>query len=134
MSGFEIQKAVFAALAADATLTALGAEITDFGPRPDDGAAAFPYVEVGSILLAEMDTKNTNGFDAALRIHSYSNTGSAKQCRDIQSAIYAVLHKSEIPALGYNTVLMYRQDSDVMRTSTGAFHGVCDYRALFDAN
>ena len=133
MSTFPIQSAIYTALSGSAALISLGVEVTDFGPRPNDGAQPYPYVAIGSIILAEMDTKTSNGFDAAIRIHTHSNSGSAKQCREIQDAIYTALHRVDLTVSGFNAIQVYRVDSDITQAATGAFHGVCEYRALFDA-
>lgn len=134
MSGWAIQQALYSALTGHAGLTALVpvSSIVDFGPRVDDAAGIFPYVSFGSFVLADYDTDNTTGFDAAFRIHSYSDKGSSKECRQIQDAIYDALHLAEFPVSGYNTVIIYREDTDISQTSRGAFHGRCEYRCLLE--
>ena len=112
----------------------MGASIVDFGPTAEDASTIFPYVAVGEAHVGEMDTDDTDGFDVLMRIHSYSNTGSGKQVKDMQAAIYGELHHQELSITGFTTILIYREDSQVMRTSKGAFHGVCEYRALIDTN
>ena len=129
-SEFAIQTALFTVLSDDAALTAIGPDIVDFGRSVDDAATVFPFVEIGTIVLGESDTKNTTGFNAGLRIHTLSNSGSAKQTRDIQGAIYDALHRQDVSVTGFNSILLYREQSDVMRAASGAFHGVCEYRWL----
>lgn len=131
-SEFDIQAAIYSALSGSAELTALGPAIVDFGPTAEDGSTVYPYVTVGDILLGEFDTDDTNGFDVELRVHTWTNTGSAKLAKQIQGAIYGALHKADIEVPGFNLINIYREDSDVMKSSSGAHHGVCEYRALAD--
>jgi len=134
MSGWAIQQALFAALSNSAGVTSLCSTIRDYGPRVDDASGIYPYIGIGDIILTEMDTDTSNGFDAVFRIHIYSDQGGAKECRQISDAIYAVLHRQAFPVSGYNDILIYRMDSQIMQTSRGAFHGVDEYRALLDAS
>lgn len=130
----EVQKALHTALAADGTVSGLTKAIYDFAPQAADGGSggAFPYVEVGTILFNEMDTKTRNGFDFAARIHTRSRENSAKETKDIQGAIYDALHLQGLSVTGYDTILLRRETSDVMRAPDGSFHGVCEYRGLID--
>lgn len=131
---FEIQKALYTTLNGDAGVSALVSNIYDFAPQTADGAdaAVFPYIEIGTILVNEMDTKSRNGFDFAARIHTRSRSNSAKETKNIQGAIYDALHYQSPTVTGYGTILLMRENSDVMRTASGAFHGVCEYRGLID--
>lgn len=134
MSDFAVQEAIYNTVSQHPSVIATGATVVDFGPSADDGSTIFPYIAIGSFVLNEMDTGDTNGFEAAIRIHSYSDSAGAKECREMQGAIYEALHKAGLWATGFDSLLTYREDSRIMRTSSGAFHGVCEYRALLDAN
>lgn len=129
---FDLQQALYDTLSGLAALTAIGAAVVDFGPTDADASTIYPYVGIGQVFMGEWDTDDTAGFDALVRIHSYSNTGSAEQVKDMQGAIYAALHRQDLSVSGYETILCRREDSDVMRTSQGAFHGVCEYRIYLD--
>lgn len=125
---FEIQKALYSAL------TALGLRVYDSAPQAADGGstATFPYVEVGAIVLAPMDTKDRNGFDMAARIHTRSRSGSMKEAKDIQGQIYARLHHGDLTITGQSLILLRRETSDVTRAADGSFHGICEYRGLIE--
>lgn len=134
MSGWAIQQAVFTALSGASAVTSLCSTIRDFGPRADDASAIYPYIAIGDMILSEMDTDTSTGFDAVFRLHVYSDQGGARQCRQIQDAIYATIHRQTFAVTGYNDILIYRMDSQILQTSRGAFHGVDEYRALLDAS
>lgn len=129
---FEFQKALFSVLNGDAALSGLGVTVVDFGPSADDAATIYPYVAVGDANLAEWDTDDTTGFNGLVRVHTYSDSRSVKETKEIQGAIYAALHRQSLTVSGYDTILFRREDSDVNRTSRGAFHGVCEYRGYLD--
>ncbi len=134
MTAWAIQQAVYDKLTGAAAITSLvpAARIVDFGPRENDASAIYPYVSFGGLLLSEYDTDDTNGFDMALRLNTYSDQGGSMQCRQIQDAIYATLHLASLTVSGYNPIITYRVDTQIMQTSRGAFHGVCEYRSLLD--
>lgn len=130
MSGWAIQQALYSALSGASAVTDLCGTIVDFGPRAEDASGIFPYIAFGQFILGEWDTDRKDGFDVAVRIHTYSNAGGAKECRQIQDAIYSTLHRQAVAVTGYDDVLIYREDSQILQTTSGAFHGVCEYRAL----
>lgn len=131
---FETQKALYTALNGDAPLMALANAVYDFAPQVADGGdgGAFPYVEVGAIVFGEMDTKTRTGFDFVARIHTRSRSSSSKETKDIQGAIYNVLHLQDVVVANYDTILLRRETSDVTKVADGSFHGVCEYRGLID--
>ena len=130
----EIQKAVYTSLSGNATFAAKVAGIYDAAPQFADGgnAANFPFVTIGSIAPAEYDTQSKTGFDAVIRMHSFSRSSAMRQVKEIQGAAYDVLHLGSLTMTGYRLVIMRRETSDVQRDSDGSFHGVCDYRALIE--
>ena len=132
MSGWAIQQAIFSTLSSDDALIALCDTISDFGPRQDDASGIYPYIAFGDLILSEDDTDTTRGFDMSLRIHTYSDAGGTKECRQIQDAMYDLLHLSNLIVTGYNTVIIYREDSQILQTSRGAFHGIDEYRCLLE--
>lgn len=127
----EIQKALHTALSGLAALTGIGASVRDIGPRAEDGATIYPYVSVGFIALGEWDTDRDTGFDALMRVHSYSNTGSLAQVKTMQGAIYDALHRQPLSVTGFQTVLVRREDSFTQQLNSGVLHGVCEYRGYF---
>lgn len=132
MSEFAIQAGIYAAVNSIAEFSGMGVTVRDIGPRSTDGAGIYPFIKIGDIALAEMDTATSSGFDAAVRLHTHSNTGSMRQCKEIQALVYAALHKQSPAISGYNLINLYRENTDVREDSDGSIHGVCDYRALLE--
>jgi hypothetical protein len=129
---WEVQAALYRCLSVYAPLTDI-ATVYDVGPSVDDASAIYPYVAIGALMLGDFDTDTSTGFDATVRIHSWSNTGSTRQVRTMQSHIYNRLHRQPFLISGaFRDVLVYRENAQVMQDSTGALHGVCEYRAILD--
>ena len=128
MAEFETQAALFSAL------SAIDLRVYDSAPQQANGAslATFPYVEIGAIVMAPMDTKERNGFDFVARIHTRSRSASMKEAKEIQGAIYARLHHGDLTITGQRLILLRRETSDVTRAADGSFHGICEYRGLIE--
>lgn len=122
---FEIQRALFQAI------SALGFQAHDVAPQRS-GDEGFPFVEVGAIVLAPMDTKDRNGFDFVARVHTRSRAHDMGAVKEIQGALYARLHHGDLAITGYRTVLLRREMSDCIREAGGSLHGVCEYRGLIE--
>lgn len=124
----ELQRAIKTAL------TGAGLRVYDFAPQAADGASTgtYPYVEIGHIIASQWDTNTEDGFDVVCRIHTYSRSGSAMECRTIQGTIYDTLHKAAMAVTGQATIFLDREMSDCTRSPDGSFHGVCEYRALLE--
>lgn len=130
MSGeVAVQKAIYIALAA------LGLRVVDRGQKAEDGGTptAFPYVEVGYIVLNPYDTARETGFDYLARIHVRSRSGSLAEAKGIQGQIYARLHRGALNITGFNHILIQLERSDIVPTPDGSIHGVCEFRGLIEA-
>ena len=124
----EIQRALFA------KLTPTGLRIVDVGRQAPDGGSAtpFPYVEIGTIALAEFDTASETGFDFVARIHTRSRSAGKAEVKTIQGQLYATLHRATLTVAGANFISIARETSDVLDEPDGSFHGVCEYRGLVE--
>ena len=129
MSGeFAVQQALFSAL------SALGLRVVDRGRQQADGgdATAFPYVEIGFIVMNPFDTAPETGFDYLARIHVRSRSGGMAETKGIQGQIYDRLHRGPLTITGFNHILIQRERSEVLPVEDNQFHGVCEYRGLIE--
>jgi hypothetical protein len=128
MGEVAVQRALFNAL------SALGLNVVDRGAQAADGgdATVFPYVEVGFIVMNPYDTAGELGFDYLARIHVRSRSGGMLEAKTIQGQVYARLHRGALTVAGYNHILIQRERSEVLPTTDGQFHGVCEYRGLIE--
>lgn len=131
---WEYQRALFALL--DGAKLSLGvAGVHDTAPQADDGSniAVFPYIVMGQTLLTQLDTQTRNGFTATTRVHVYSRTGSMRECKQIQSGVYALLHRQPLTLTGFNAFELLRNDTECFSTQDGKIHGLCEYVGLVEA-
>lgn len=129
---WDLQEAVFNALSAG-SLGAAGIHAP--APQAADGGdpAPFPYVTIGRTLISEADTQTTNGFACQIRVHTYSRSGSMKECKVIQGKIYDALHRTPLTITGFNNFSLLREDTDCFPEGDGNVHGVCEFRALIES-
>ena len=73
-----------------------------------------------------------NGFAAQMRIHVFSRSGSMKEAKEIQAAIYSALHRQELTIAGFNNFSMLFEDSDCTAKGDGQIQGFSEFRALFE--
>jgi Protein of unknown function (DUF3168) len=125
---FALQKAVVAALRADAALGALiGTAIYDDPPRE----AAFPYVSLGAASLADGDTASERGYVHLFHLDIWSRQGGRKEVRAILGAIEAVLHDASLALDGHSLVNLRFEFADIFRDEDGeTMRGVVRYRAV----
>ena len=126
----ELQKAVVAALKADAALSALvGDRVYDRAPQ----RVVFPYVAIGEMQVLSDDVDCISGFEVYLTIHVWSRAYGRVECREISSAIYDVLHEAELNLNGLAFVEVRLRDmTDLADPDGESTHGVVTFRALID--
>jgi hypothetical protein len=129
MPAWPLQQAVFAALTADAALTALlgPGRILDDVPQ----GTAMPYVTLGPATLRDASTGTEDGTEHGLAIHVWSGARGKKETHAILSAIRAALHDRPLALTGHRLVNLRHQLSEVRRDPDGAtLHGLARFRAL----
>jgi len=130
---WEYQKAVFTAL--DLIKASLGVVgVYDTVPQSEDGGSnvPFPYIAMGNNFVTQLDTQTKNGFTFTTRIHTYSRTGSMKECKIIQGGIYAALHRQPLTVTGFNAFELLRSDTECFALQDGQIHGICEYIGLVE--
>jgi hypothetical protein len=129
MPSWSLQQAVFAALAADARLTALigPGRIWDDVPQ----GAALPYVTLGPVTTEDWSTGTEHGTEHLLAVHVWSGARGKKQAHEVLGAIQAALHDRPLSLAGHRLINLRHQRSDIRRTPDGrAIHGTIRFRAV----
>lgn len=122
----ELRKAVYTALNANGTLTAM-ASIYDGVPQD----TAPPYVDLGEADVDDWGTKTFDGGDHFLTLHVWSSYRGQKEAWDIIEQIRSTLHNASLSVTGHALVLIRHSASRVFRDINGQFfHGVTEFRAL----
>jgi hypothetical protein len=127
--GWDLQKAVYTALAADGPLLALlgGAHIHDAVPqRP-----AFPYVVIGEAQIRDWSTGTETGSEHMLMLHVWSRYGGKREAHEIADTVRAVLDGALLGLEGNRLVNLRHQYSELKRDEDGETqHGVLRFRAV----
>ncbi|MGQ5702737.1 DUF3168 domain-containing protein [Sandaracinobacteroides sp. A072] len=125
-ASLELQRALVAALTADAVLDASGLRLFD-GPPAD---ARPPYLSVGADVVTERGWKGGGGWD-----HRFSLT--LWETRDGLAAVKSVLAEVERVVLamprsfaGFRLVQLRLLRASVRRANRGWIQGVLEFRAL----
>jgi Protein of unknown function (DUF3168) len=123
-----LQKAVFAALAADGGVGALiGERIYDAPPR----AAAFPYLSFGEARTTDWSTGTETGAEHRVTFDVWSRERGKSECWTIMDAVQAVLHDASLALDGYQLVNLRFETADARRDPDGiTWHGVMRFRAV----
>jgi hypothetical protein len=126
---WELQKAVYGALVADAALVALlgGARIYDDVPR----GAAFPYITFGPGTTRDWSTGTEAGAEHLFTLRAWSKAGGEKEVHLVLEAIRAALHEASLTLDGHRLVSLRHETSDALRGADGeTYQGVARFRAV----
>jgi hypothetical protein len=123
-----LQKAVFAALVADADVGGLiGDRIYDAAPRN----ATFPYLSFGEASVLDWSTGTEEGAEHRLVLHIWSRERGKKESYGIMAAITPVLHDATLTLDGHRLVNLRFAFGDAGRDADGiTWHGVLRFRAV----
>ena len=123
-----LQKAVYAALVADAGVGALiGDRVFDAAPRN----AAFPYATFGDARAADWSTGTEAGAEHRLVLHVWSRERGKAECWATLEAIRNVLHDAALDLDGHALVNLRLEATDVGQDRDGiTWHGVARLRAV----
>ena len=128
-AGWDLQKAVYAALAADGTLTTLlgGAAIHDAAPQD----AAFPYIVIDQTQIRDWSTGAEPGAEHMLMLHVWSRYAGKRQAYEIADAVRAALDGAILGLEDHRLVNLRHQYSELKRDADGETqHGVLRFRAV----
>jgi hypothetical protein len=126
-----LQKAVFAALVADAEVAAtIGDRIHDAPPRN----VAFPYATFGDARIGDWSTGTEEGVEHRLILHVWSRERGKAECWAILEAIRAALQDAALDLDGHALVNLRFEAADVGQDRDGiTWHGVARFRAVTEA-
>ncbi len=129
MPAWSLQQSIFAALTADAALTALlgAGRILDDVPQ----GTALPYVTLGQTALRDASTSTEDATEHSLTVHVWSDARGKKETHAILAAIRSALHDQPLALVGHRLVNLRHELSEVRRDPDGAtLHGLARFRAL----
>lgn len=122
-----IQKAVYAALTGDATLTALITGVHDQVPQ----TRAFPYVTIGDDTYAEFASHTFDGVEGTLQVHTWTQSGGRASAHAIQQNIYRLLHENYFSIAGVSAIVMRWEFSEILvDPDTVTYHGIQRFKII----
>jgi len=124
-----LQQAIFAALSADAALTALlgPGRILDDVPQ----GTPLPYVTLGRMTAQDWSTGSEDGTEHVLTVHVWSGTRGKKQAHEILGAVRTALHDQPLAVAGHSLISLRHEHSDIRRDTDGeAIHATARFRAV----
>lgn len=127
--GWDLQKAAYAALKADSTLTTLLGNdwLYDAVPQATD----FPYVVIEQMRVNEWSTGTEGGSEHILMLHVWSRYHGKREAYDITDAIRNALDDAELTLDDNRLINLMHQYSDLKRHDDGeSWHGVMRFRAV----
>jgi hypothetical protein len=128
-AAWSLQKALFAALAADAPLIALlGApRIYDDVPQ----ASAFPYIAFGPMTARDWSTASDTGTEHAITLNVWSQAKGRAQVHEIMAAAREALHGQALTLDGHRLINLRHETSEARRSSDGeTYQGTARFRAV----
>src|SRR5262245_50488091 len=129
MSSWPLQQSIFAALSADAALTALLGPGRIFDDVPQ--ATARPYITLGPATAQDWSTGSEAGTQHAFTVHVWSEAKGKKQAHEILGAVHAALHDQPLTLAGHRLVNLRHGRSEVRRDADGeTIHGTARFRAV----
>jgi hypothetical protein len=127
--GWDLQKAVYAALSGDAALTALLGEGGVHDAAPPD--AAFPYVVIDQMQVRDWSTGTEEGAEHILTLHVWSRHAGKREAYEIADAVRAVLDTAFLTLEDHRLINLRHQYSELKRDEDGeTHHGVLRFRAV----
>jgi len=99
---------------------------------PSDDSA-FPFITISDSTLQPWDTDTERGADATVTIHTWSRARNALEVKQIQDAVYNVLHRGNLAIAGYTFIGSDYLTQTVQRDPDGITrHGVQDFKIVFE--
>lgn len=104
-------------------------------PQPEDSGsdADFPYITIGALTASTFDTDGTNGLTVLADVSLWHRSTSLLTPSDIVSAIYAALHKYDLPIVGANTVdCLFDSMNEIEDPDGKTMQDVLTFRITYD--
>lgn len=129
MPSWPLQQALFAALSADAALTALigAGRVHDDVPQ----GTSLPYIILGPSTAQDWSTGGEDGTEHSFAVHVWTDARGKRQAYAILAAVRAALHEKPLALAGHALVNLRHQRSEVGRSRAGeAIHAIASFRAV----
>lgn len=127
---WELQKAIYSELAANAGVKALigdPARLYDQVPS----SPTYPYVTLGEAIAVDESTFGKLGQEHMVDVDTWSRYRGAKEAKEIMSAISAALHEATLTLSGFDHAGIMLDFSQLLRDPDGITrHGAQRFRSI----
>lgn len=129
---WELQKAVYQTLSADAAIKAEVGDPARIFDDPPQGAI-FPYLTLGEARAS--DWKGVDGgLEHDLRLYVFSRYAGRREVKRILAAVYDALHETALTLAGHDLINIRFVFADAFRRTDGeTYQGVARFRAVTQA-
>lgn len=129
-SAAELQRAIFAALGANAALAAVvDGRIHDHAPAN----VAFPFITFGRTSVYDWSTGTENGSEQLFTLHVWSKGKGKKEALDIMDLVRQALHDAPLDLEGHRLINLRLEFSEARYDDRNeAFHGLLRFRAVVE--
>jgi hypothetical protein len=112
-----LQQSIFAALSADAGLTALlgPGRILDDVPQ----GTPLPYVVLGPVIAQDWSTGSEEGTEHLVAVHVWSGARGKKQAHELLAAVRLALHDRPLSVAGHRLINLRHERSEIRRHADG---------------
>ena len=124
-----LRAAVHAALVADTALAGIlgGPKVYDEPPQ----SAAFPYVTLGEMRVADYSTGSEPGEEHQLTLHAWSRQGGTREAHLIAGQLLQALDDAPLALTGHTLVNFRFSLADIKREADGrTYHALVRFRAV----
>lgn len=111
----ELQKAVFAALDDDATLSGLITGVYNHVPQ----GSALPYVSIAAIDSSPYQSLSSSGVEIKLQINIYSNDNGSKEVVGLANEVKRILHNTRPTLTGCEVIFLRNSRAVFSKASDG---------------
>lgn len=104
-----------------------------FDHVPQDFKNTFPYIVIADMEITTIGTDNTDGFNALITIHSWSDSRDIQALSDVMSQIKLALDRYDLTITDYSVSSLMQEFETVLRDQDEITrHGVQQYRLYFE--
>jgi len=122
-----LQAAIYSALSTDANVLGLVAGVFDDVPEE----TAYPFISFGDETSIDSSTKDSQAQEYTVTMHIFSEFRGKAEVKNIMSAVYDVLHDSDMIVTDANLINLRFEFSDIVTENDGITrHGVMRFRAV----
>lgn len=128
MNSWKLQQAIYTKLYQQVSDgDGINASVYDDVPE----GAAHPYIVIGEETTSDNGTKDKDGMEHTLTLHTWSQYRGRKQIKELMQSVYDLLHNTDITISGATVANVRQEFSTTLSENDGLTrHGVQRFRVV----